>query len=283
MLVRDYIPNLVQFAQTEKSRAILAQDNVPSEHDILVAGGVTCLRFLSSTIIFLDIISSVTTGVTPHLLPHYPQLLAPASPIRLEDVTGCENWVMLQIGYIAALHETKNRAFNAGGFCRAEFQRTADDIGREIESRLTTNTDDSVAMKLSDPALRLKKEVQSLVTRIFALMAQVYLHLVCHGFQQLAPLASTITDTRAILQNGTSKKLLPAMVAPLFVFASVAAQGDEQEFFRGIFSGPRLLDPFTGQRGKLLPILEVIWMRRQTGPDFEWKDCVELTRDTLLI
>jgi C6 transcription factor Pro1 len=133
-----------------------------------------------------------------------------------------------------------------------------------------------------DPTSEVMADTHTLVTRIFALMALVYLHLVCHGFQQLE-LLTRISETMEILQLDTSKQLFSAMVTPLFMIASVARQGDEQDFFREVFSSPQLLDPLIIQRQRILPILEVIWSSRQTISDFAWEDCVELTKDIFLI
>jgi hypothetical protein len=92
-----------------------------------------------------------------------------------------------------------------------------------------------------------------------------------------------ISEATKLLQDNTSKQLLPAMVTPLFIIGCVARQGDEQKFFREIFSSPQMLDPLMIHRERILSILEVIWTARQTTSDFAWEDCVELTKDILLI
>lgn len=122
----------------------------------------------------------------------------------------------------------------------------------------------------------------TLVIHIFAYMASLYLHLVTHGFQKLEALDATISGAKRMLQTQISIHLLPALVSPLYIIGSVARQGDEQ-FFRNIFSSPPLLDPLLKHRGRILPILEEIWSRRQTTPGFAWKDSLELTYDILLL
>jgi hypothetical protein len=135
--LRGYSSNLAQFALNEKSRIILMQDLVLSKYDIVITEEVTSFRFLSSSIISLDIIFSITTGTTPHLLSYYPQLISSNSQIKLEEVMGCKNWAMLQIGYIAALHNNKTRTLNEGKFDGVQFQKTVGEIRKEIEDGLT--------------------------------------------------------------------------------------------------------------------------------------------------
>jgi hypothetical protein len=162
------------------------QDHAISEYDTVVTEEVIGFRFLSSTIISLDIISSITTGTTPHLLPYLPHLISSDSQIKLEEVVGCKNWAMLQIGYIAALHENETRALNEGKLDCVDLQRTAGGIKKEIEDGIARGTLEGlkISASISDPAFEVMADVHTLVTHVFALMALLYLHLVCHGFQQ---------------------------------------------------------------------------------------------------
>lgn len=258
--------------------------HILSEYDTVVTEQVISFRFLSSIIISLDMNSSITTGTSPYLLPYYPQLISSGSQIKLEEVMGCKNYTMLQIGSIAALHESKVRALNEGNFDSVEFQRATNEIGNVLENALTRGFLKSlkISADISGPTFEVMADTHTRVTRIFALMALIYLHLVSHGFQQLE-LLTRISETMGILQLNTSKQLFSAIVTPLFIIASVARQGDEQGFFREVFSSAQLLNPLSIQRQRILPILEVIWSSRRTSFNFAWKDCVELTKDIFLM
>jgi hypothetical protein len=269
MYQRGYKENLAHFGLAEKSRTILFEDLPVSEYEPVVAEEVVNFRFLAGTMIWLDITSSITAGTAPHLLPHHFSIFASNSQTRLEDIMGCKNWAMFQIGRIAALHEHKTQALQQGRFDCTEFEQTVGDITREIQCGLTQE-----ALGGSDPS--------TLVTHIFAYMASLYLHLVIHGSQKLEVLDTTISGAMKMLQTQISIHLLPALVSPLYVIGSAARPGDEQ-FFRNIFSSPPLLDPVLKHRGRILPILEEIWSRRQTTPGFAWKDSLELTSDILLL
>jgi hypothetical protein len=263
---------------TEPTRQNLHKDRLVSNQDPAVAQDILCFRFLSGTTIWLDIISSITTGKAPVLLPYLSSILASDSQIKLGDIMGCKNCVMLQIGRIATQYEHKSRDKQTGQFDSIEFKQTTCDIKLEIERSLSQgafadldhpeqNSTDVPHTSPNPPIM------QKLVTCVFAQMALVYLHLVTHGFQELESLGSDISETMGLLQTRVAKHVLPALISPLFIIGAVARQVDEQ-FFRDIFSSLPLLDPRLKHRGRILPILELIWERRQTALPFRWQDCL---------
>jgi hypothetical protein len=241
-------------------------------------------RFMCGTMIWLDIISSITTGKAPVLLHHHSNILASNSHIRCEDIMGCKNFLMIQIGRIAAQHERKALAIKEGRFECAHFKQGAIDIMQEIRQGLAeedlkdldlSSPTSSTATTISDP--------QSLVTRIYARMALVYLHLVAHDFKDLEMLSKARIEAMDLIQTQTPVHLLSALVLPLFIIGTVAPEEDKQ-YFRDVFSSSLLLNPLMKHRTRLLPILEEIWTRRQSAPwpGLEWKNCLELTPDILL-
>ena len=137
MYQQGYTENLVRVGLAEKSRTILFEDLSLSEYEPVVAEEAVNFRFLAGTMVWLDIISSITAGTAPHLLPHQFSVFASNSQTKLEDIMGCKNWVMLQIGRIAALHEYKTQALQQGRFDCTEFEQTVGDITREIQCDLT--------------------------------------------------------------------------------------------------------------------------------------------------
>lgn len=257
---------------TSRSGAVLNEDLPLLEYEALVSNETAYFRFISGALIWLDIVSCITAATTPHLLLCHSTVMAPDSQIRLEDIMGCKNWVMRQIGRIAELHADKLQALRQGHFNCQEFKRTIIDIDIEIQRGLDASESDSAAF-CSPPTL---------ITPVFANMASVYLHLITHGFQQLGALDAVISRTMIMLQTEVPTHVLPALVAPLYVIGSVAREGDEQ-FFRDAFSSPPLLDPSLKQRTRILPILEEVWNKRKAEPAFLWEDSLELIHDVLLI
>ena len=284
MYQRGYKENLKVFGLAEKARTILCGDLPLSEYEPEVAEEVVSFRFLSGTLIWLDITSSITAGTAPRLLPYHSKVIASNSQTRLEDIMACKNWVMLQIGSIAALHAHKTQALYQGNFDCTEFEQAAGDISREIQCGLTQETLEDFNISESDSATMFNAVADSatFITHIFAYMASIYLHLVTYDFQKLELLDTTISGAMRVLQTQIPTHLLAALVCPLYFIGCVARQEDEQ-FFRDTFSSPPLLDPSLKHRGRILPILGRIWSERQTIPSFAWKDSLEFSHDILLL
>ena len=272
------------FGVAEKSRNVLFEDLPLLEHEHVIAGEVANFRFLSGTIVWLDITSSITMGTAPKLLPYHTCILAFDSQIKLEEFMGCKNWAMLQIGRISALQERKIQAMRQEHFDCTELQHTVADIDRQIQSRLALLALEVYNISERGHTARLEpmSDIPMLVTHVFAYMESLYLHLVPEGFQKPKVLDKIISEAMRMLQTQIPTVVLPALVTPLYVVGSVARQGDEQ-FFRDIFSPPLLLDSLLKHQGKILPILEEIWSKRRTTPLFAWEDSLELTHDILLL
>jgi hypothetical protein len=276
--------NLSNFGLTEKSRAILCEDLPLTEGGPAVAEQVVNFRFLSGTLIWLDIIRSITVGIAQYLLSYHSGVLAPTSQTKLEEIMGCKNWAMLQIGCIAALYEHKTKALHEGQFDCTEFDETVSNISTEIQCGLAQEALES--FKLSEWAFATTfnaiSDPPTPVTQIFAYMASLYLHLVTHGFQKMEVLDTTISEAIMTLRTHVPKHILPALVSPIYIIGSVA-RAEHEQFFRDIFSSPPLLDPLLKHRGRILQILEEIWRRRHITDDVTWKDNLALTYDILLL
>lgn len=284
MYQRGYTENLARFGLAEKSRTILFQDLALFEHDPMVVEEVVSFRFLAGTIFWLDITSSITAGTAPYLLPYHSSVIASSSQTKLEDIMGCKNWVMLQIGRIARLHEQKAQASQRGHFDCIDFEQIVGDISREIQFGLAQGAMEgfNISERDSIPILKMMSDPTGIVTRTFAYMASIYLHLITHGFQELELLDTTISGVMRLLETQIPAHLLPALVSPLYIIGCVARQGDHH-IFRSIFSSVPLLDPLLEHRGRILPILEEIWSRRRTKPCLLWQDSLDLTSDLLLL
>ncbi|KAG9234028.1 fungal-specific transcription factor domain-containing protein [Amylocarpus encephaloides] len=229
----------------------------------------TTFNFFGTVIMWLDVVSCVTSGKTPRLLPLDQSQLSLQSCLRLESVMGCKDWAFSQIGRISALHERKaEQNYNA-----VEIEANnihAELVGGLIESGLSSFT----LTDSSDPFCAAAAK-SSLVTRLFALMGCIYLHFVFKGLEQGSPcLDPTMVEVMTILRKETPRDLLPGLVCPLFVIGCAAFEEDKQ-FFRDVFSSTPLLDPSLDHRNKILPLLEKTWARRDTSHT-TWSDVIEL-------
>jgi hypothetical protein len=254
------------------------------EDDPAVVEQVVNFRFLSGTLIWLDITSSITTGTAPYLLPFHSRVLAPTSQTKFEEIMGCKNWAMLQIGRIAALHEHKTQALLEGQFDFIKFEETVSNISKDIQCCLAQEALEGfkISERKFSTTSNAMLDAHKPVTQIFAHMASIYLHLVTHGFQKMEILDTTVSEATRTLRTHIPKHLLPALVSPIYIIGSVA-RGEDEQFFRDIFCSPPLLDPLLKHRGRILQILEEIWRKRQIIDDVTWKDNLELSYDILLL
>lgn len=276
--------DLTNFGLTERSKTILDENLPLLVYEPGVAEEVANFKFVSSTLLWLDITHSITAGLAPRLMHFHSSVISPDSQTKLEDLMGCKNWVMIQIGRIAALHEQKTRALHEGVFGCTGLDHTTDDIKREIENGITQVSMERFTMSEAGTSVIAFRMVPDtvLVTYLFAQMATIYLHLVTFGFQHLEGIEVTVSEAMRTLQTQAARHLLPSLVAPLYIIGAVARENDEQ-FFRDIFSSLPVLEASMKHREGILPVLEDIWRRRRMRASFAWQDTLDFTKDILLV
>ncbi|KAH7309054.1 fungal-specific transcription factor domain-containing protein [Stachybotrys elegans] len=239
-------------------------------------------RHFDVTMIWLDVISCVSTGALPRLLPHYPPILDTESPVWIEEFVGCKSPVLVQVCRIAALHAQKKQAQDQGTFSAEEFEQAVLDIRLQIH-RTACSIDTQAATPGILDISRTRPRPSDVVTSIFSHMAEVYLHLVARGFHNLELVQSHITEAINIIQSSATPNVLRSVVCPLYVIGLAADLGN-QLFFQHVFSSQPLFDPALQHRQKLLPILEEVWRRRGAlGQDVMWESILDLTSNILLV
>ena len=283
MYQSSYGKNIFPLDPSEDSNSVSRKDPSFPECDVALEEAMT-YRFLSGTIVWLDSIASITLGRSPHILPYHTHIMRDDAQTKLEEIMGCENWVMLQISRIASLQEIKIQAMRQDHFDCSELRQTVDDIGRRIKDGLALLTSElpDIPERNSPSNLTSTLDPSRLVTHMFAYMASIYLHLVIEGFQNLEILSTTISEAMRMLQTQIPSQILSALVAPLYFIGLVARQGEKQ-FFQETFSSPPVLDLSLTHRRRILPVLEEIWSKRQSASFFAWEDSLELTQDILLM
>jgi hypothetical protein len=237
-------------------------------------------RFMGGVILWLDTISSITMGTSPSLLEFHDHALSNESHIKMENIMGCHNWVVFQIGRISSLHELKVHIVSTGCPNTGDWQTQAGDIKAQLQQGLTemclTNLrlDQPVPVTFGPP----------FITRMFAFAAATYLHLVTNGFDIDDEMLNLLrTEAMMVLRGQVPAEMMHTIIFPLFIVGSVASVED-QPFFRYVFSATPVLDPSLEHRGKILPLLERIWQQRQMiGSLLSWEDSLKLADHSLLL
>ena len=240
--------------------------------------------FLSGVIIWLDVLSSITTGKSPCLLSYHLHAVSCTSAIKLENIMGCQNWTMFQIGQISSLHDFKCQALEGDCLDAAEFDRRANAIRHALDLGLAEYTLSTIELSsqtnvaittVSNPEIYL-------VTRLFTLAASIYLDLVVQGYELEAQEPRSVAEALLIFQTKVPSHLMQVIVYPLFIVGSVAI-GDKRDFFRQVFNSAPILDPSLEHRGKILPTLEEIWRMRHATVVWTWQDTLKLSGPSLLL
>lgn len=243
--------------------------------------------------LWLDIVSCITTGNSPEILAHMKTETPPNAFTELQAIMGCKNWVMFQISRIAALHAKRISARIPDCLEGDEDMRQEIDnilaqleIGTTVEGPMSCGKLNGVKptneQLLSPYCTAIPDTIR--ITRVFAFMGFIYLKLVLIGFQQES-LCLTTTMTRAMdtLRNDTPRHLLPAMICPLYVLGC-AAREEDKSYFRDVLSAAPLMDPSLCHRAKILPLLERIWIMRDSSPHgVTWSDILQASDGSLLL
>lgn len=263
------------------------------KHGVPTPQEIVTFNFLGGVVLWLDIISCITTGKSPHILPSMNIPTAARAFTEMQTIMGCKNWVMFQISRIASLHARRSAS------CMTEYSEIDVEMRLEIDdilAQLELGTTPEGAMScgnmnginptseqlLSPYCTAISSTIQ--ITRVFAFAGFVYLKLVLLGFHEEA-LCLTTTMTRAMetLRNDTPRHLLSAMICPLYVLGC-AARDEDKPFFRDALSSAPLLDPSLAHRAKILPLLEKIWIMRDSSPNgVSWSDMLQQSDGSLLL
>ena len=235
-------------------------------------------RFSSSLLIFDDIIASTVLQKQPGLYEYHCSLLGDFDStgplIDLEATMGCQNWVLLQIGEIAMLDAWKQRCKRAGNLDVMELVHRATAIKDSLKAHLTRLETDPVTVPKEGSGLlgifaadyyqqsEENGSQSSLVTRVWAHAALIYLFIVISGWQpSSADVRHQVGYILELLTHRISRPaLLRTMVWPFCVAGCVAEPAQEARFRTMVES---LQPPSVfGTVRKALEIMEDVWRKR---------------------
>ncbi|KAB8304778.1 hypothetical protein EYC80_004126 [Monilinia laxa] len=178
--------------------------------------------FLFGVVIWLDIVSCVNTGKSPHLLDLHPLAFDSKAQIKLENIMGCNNWVMTELGHISMLHSSKRDQIQGGIFDTHSFENQAENIRQTIRRGLNEPflTDLRITNADSTSPIKPKISPQEIITRLFSRAAYVYLELVVGGFKRIEEspdLHNIIAEPMMILLTLPRGDIFRAIVCPLYI------------------------------------------------------------------
>ncbi|RDW57306.1 hypothetical protein BP5796_12756 [Coleophoma crateriformis] len=246
-------------------------------------------RFYSVLLIVDDIIASTCMEEPPQLLEYHARLLTNGGnpderpPLNLEDFMGCENWVMLQIGEIAALDAWKKSAKKAGQLDMMELVARASAIKQTLLGNLArldaaANTPETNRLGLftlyNDQLPPVPGGCTAFVTRVWAHAALLYLSVMVSGWQPgSAGMRENVVRILELLEQRPTPELLRTMVWP-FCIVGCLAEPEEEGRLRAMADALVPHQLFRPAR-KALEIMENIWnCRDELTIDTDFAACV---------
>ncbi|RFU31058.1 hypothetical protein B7463_g5270, partial [Scytalidium lignicola] len=253
---------------------------VPVQCALIPSAEQAAFRFSSSILILDDIIASTVLQEQPRLYEYHRSLLGDIDgtdpPINLEAVVGCQTWALLQIGEIAVLDAWKQRCKRAGNLDVMELVNRAKAIKDSLEAHLTRlEIDPIITLKENSSLLdvltadycqqsKTTASQSSLVTRVWAHAALIYLFVVVSGWQPAS------VDVRyhvgriieLLAYQISPPSLLRTMVWP-FCVAGCLAEPAQEAHLRGMVEALQPPSVF-GTIRKALEIMENVWRNRDT-------------------
>lgn len=248
------------------------QDGVSSPPD-------TSVSFLLGFFIHMNIVACASTRSSQFLEPD-PKLLLETGEVNLADLTGCSNWAMVLIFEISCLERWKKEEEMAHRLSLIELTKR----GRQIEERLLNR----LASIESDPPkgapvkgyLR-PDSIKTEITRIFALSAMTYLHVVISGpYPEIPDIKKNVSKTMDAFQGLPDPKLLQYVVWP-YCISGCLAVGRQQKVFRELVSLPHITH---GTCLEALNIMEECWRLRETeSTSCNWVNIMEKRGQSILL
>ncbi|ERS97612.1 hypothetical protein HMPREF1624_05783 [Sporothrix schenckii ATCC 58251] len=272
-------------------------------------------RFAASVLLYMDIVESTTRQGMPHLRTWYPRLIAQADGttkdtrrLRMEDVVGCQGWMLILISEIAVL---ANWAYQGSEVNRGDPGRLTElharsqslswrihdglqHLTRDTESATSPLSASTCASAASPPPFLqayyrhdsgAQLEEQAQVTRIWAYAGLLYLDTVtrqcaCDNCASKSH-KENATTVLALLQQLSSPAVLRGLNWPIFV-TGIMATVEQRAAIRNIVATAGSLQKFGGL-ASTLHHLEELWKRppqQHNEPPRTFRESVALLADS---
>lgn len=235
----------------------------------------SAFRFSSALLLFDDIVASTVLQQKPKLYEYHQSLLDEvdeAGPaVDLATVVGCQNSVLAQMGEIASLDAWKQDCKRAGNLDMMEMVRIAKAIKTSLETQLigleaneTKGTDKrqmqfNVLMGYDEQQSKTRAAQSSLVTKVWAHGALIYLSVVVSGWQPASvEIRHNVEGILKLVESPILPRVLLHTIVWPFCVAGCLAEPAQERRFRAIaeeLQPPRVF----GTVCKALEIMERVW------------------------
>ena len=218
------------------------------------------LKFFVTSFVWVDIIANTIFGQPPYNSKHFKYVhLIRNNFLKLQEVMGCQSWIMLSIAEITQLESWK----------RFHIERGTLSITQLVKRGTALN--DRLLLGIKGIEDRPCKDINSLeadseaVSLNFAYGALVFLHTVVSGAWPLTPeIKNNVTRCLERLE-AMPMHLLVRNSLP-FTIAGCMATEDQYDRFHGIVESTAMAKQALGTSWKGLRVMEECWRLRKEEP-----------------
>ncbi|KAH8819767.1 fungal-specific transcription factor domain-containing protein [Xylogone sp. PMI_703] len=193
---------------------------------------------LLSSFLWFDILATASTRSKPFLGINHLALLE-TNGVSVENIMGCENWVLAHIFRIGQLDRWKKESESNFALSISELVKRGSEIEGTIQKRLCDHANQKTIQSATLPCgawRNIGEYVRPVITNIFALAALTYLHVVISGANPDIPeIRDSVSRTISALEAVTDPDLMRFLAWPLCVTGCLASE-QQKSFFLSIIS-----------------------------------------------
>jgi hypothetical protein len=243
--------------------------------------------FLVGAVLWFDIMSCASTNEAPRLRAEALDLLQ--GQIDLANIIGCQPWVALAVGDIAALSAWKTEATSTCSLSFWKLFEQGDPIRKRLAdgiASLRTEIDESFAalglshlgtmgayLVLTNPGVQQEAFIRA-ITLVFAHAAQVYLNTVISGADpKLDDVRNSVVDTMNALQELQficDTQALRNLIWPICIAGSMAEDVPTQSYFGSLIQDLGEEAHAFGNTTDTLRIMQKCWASRDNNGSEVW-------------
>ncbi|CAI6066129.1 unnamed protein product [Clonostachys chloroleuca] len=266
----------------------------PAEHILIPSAEQDAFYFTTALLLFDDVIASTTLQKRPRLYQYHQSLLKSTEGcepiINLEEVIGCQNTTMLQIGEIAVLDEWKRECQNAVNLDIIELASRATPIKNALEGQIMSL--ESEPSKGCNPSGNLLdflapndgvSSSRRLVTLVWTRAALLYLLVVVSGWQPASDeVRYHVGQIIDLLANKLPPSTLPRSMVWPFCIAGCLAEPAQRDEIRRMVEALQPSIVFSTAR-KALQVMENVWHRKEEDAYQDFSACFKAHGDMVLL
>lgn len=239
----------------------------------LVADDKMTMSLLLSAFVWFDVLACVSTGEKPFLQLDHVSLLENGS-LDLEELTGCQNWVIVSMLKVHSLSHWKGELGINKSLSISQLVERGNEIEAFVRGRLKEELTEDISLANGSSEVDRGEALSSTrrtITEIYAWSTLTYLHTIVSGANPHIPeIQESVLRTVEIFETLNDARLLRHLVWPFCISGCLATE-EQQGVFRTLISNIRMSNSAVGTCLTAFQLMEECWKRRAVGEEnYDW-------------